>query len=181
VLALALAGGALAAGCAGSGGGSAAVVRPPVVGTHAFEGLSGDRKDLTLHQVALATPLPDLDERLRDWGFQGAAERQLVGRTADLYRVGSRTVAFAHASGAEAYVQTIARDSASYLGKPVRISAIEDGRRRWTVIDPPSCGCHAEQPWLIAVRAAGRRAVWVEATGPGVDPALLRTVVRRAP
>jgi hypothetical protein len=177
---------ALAAGCGSGGGGSTSTetmgtVSPPVMAASAVKGLAGDRRAVSLEDLAMDTPLPGLKDRLSTWGFEGASERELIGRTADLYRVVSRTVAFKDAAAARAYAREIAQRSPSYLGKGAKLSSMTERGRTWTVVDPPSCGCHSEQPWLIAIRASGERAFWVEAVGPGVNAALLRQVVRKAP
>jgi hypothetical protein len=114
-------------------------------------------------------------------GFVRGRERVFQGESHDLDRVVSRTLEFADAAAAEAYVRYYHSHLALAYGPGTSASPVESGGREGYLIDPAACACHRAEPTLTALVAEGPRVTYLEVNGGGAKREALESLLEQAP
>jgi hypothetical protein len=180
--------GAIALGTAAACGGGAADVSPPsqapappVLSAAAVSYLPSTAHRLTADRLAREIRRPELADDLARWGFLAAAERSFQGESHRLNVVDSRTLQFARAAGARAYVAFVRAHVADYLGSYPTVRAFRSAGRSGWLFRAQSCACPGATPLWLGVASAATRVTWLEINGPDATAATLRTLAARAP
>jgi hypothetical protein len=98
-------------------------------------------------------------------GFVGALRRDLRGRSRDIAGADSRVLVFADATGAEAFLKSVAADPDPFFGGPADVRTLEVAGAEGVVIKPPMCACAGAQPVYVGLVTAGSRLLWLQITG----------------
>lgn len=154
----------------------------PVLSPVAVPGLAASTHPVSAHDLAAdVAGGRSFEGRLRGWRFTRGRERDFQGPSQKLDRVVSRTLAFADASGASAYVAWLGAHPAALYGAGSSTSRATSRGRAGYVIDAAPCACHRASPTLLGVVAHGGRVTWVEANGGGVTRRVLLGLLAQAP
>jgi hypothetical protein len=176
--------GAIALGTA-CGGGSGAVhpqpAAPPVLSAAAVAYLPSTVRRLTAASLGREIRRPALTAALRRWRFASAAERSFQGESRRLTVVDSRTLDFATAAGARAYVGFVHTHAAVYLGAYPTVRRFTSAGRSGWMFRAQSCACPGATALWLGVTSAGRRVTWLEINGPDATSRTLRALAARAP
>jgi hypothetical protein len=120
-------------------------------------------------------------QRLRSWGFEQGRERDFQGESKTIDHVVSRTLAFASGHGAHAYVRYVGSHAVALYGAGSSARPVVSRGRSGYLVEAAPCACHRASPTLLAVVARGTRVTWLEANGGSVKPALVASLLARAP
>jgi hypothetical protein len=161
----------LCAALAACGGGAperAATSGPPpaALPAAAVPYLESSAKPLTAAGLAKETGLPELAGRLQGWGFQAGARRYFQGSSKRLQVVDSRTLRFASAAGAEAFVRYVGSHAGDFLGGGQAPRAFASRGRAGILVEGLPCSCHLATPVLMAVVSGGATVTSLEINGP---------------
>ena len=109
-----------------------------------------------------------LGRLLDQGGYVTGSEREFYGRSPVFSHVIARVLRFRRPAGASAYLvwaQRHAADTVGALRSKRRLLIGETG----VVVAPKGCGCHGETPTFLAIWRHGDLALWLLASGPGVN------------
>lgn len=168
------------------GGGSAApaasaAARPPVLSGSAVPYLPSRVRGLTAADLLKDGPQPGLVADLQRWGFRAGAQRTFQGQSHRLQLVVARTLVFADATGARAYVQYVRQHASDTLGSTPVVAPLSSGGRSGWLITPAACACHMAQPAVVGVVSMGARVTWLELNGPDASSRALHSLLELAP
>lgn len=155
----------LAAGC-----GTAHRPTPPAtLPAGAVPGLTNRDRELPASTLfAEALDHVALGRLLDQGGYVTGSEREFYGRSPVFSHVIARVLRFRRPAGASAYLvwaQRHAADTVGALRSKRRLLIGETG----VVVAPKGCGCHGETPTFLAIWRHGDLALWLLASGPGVN------------
>jgi hypothetical protein len=174
---LALAVVATAAVLGGAGSGTLPVLEPGVL-----PALSTMTHGVTARDLAAdLAGGPRFERRLGAWGFTRGRERDFQGESRRIDRAVSRTLVFASASGARAYVHYLGEHAATLYGAGSAAISLTSRGRAGYLLEAAPCACHRASPTLLAVVARGSRVSWLELNGGAVTPLVIRGLLARAP
>jgi hypothetical protein len=160
------------AGC----GSSSPQEADPVLPAGALPGLETTTEPLTAEDLAA-----DFGADVQVDGFVSGTERVFQGDSKDIDRAVSRTLEFADAAAAKAYVDLARTHVDDLYGAGTTAEPLEAGGRSGYLIDPAACACHRASPTLTAFLARGSRVTYLEVNGGGVDPAAVEDLLAQAP
>jgi hypothetical protein len=154
----------------------------PVLSAGALPALATTTHAVTAHDLAADVAGGARFERLLlAWGFSRGRERDFQGESRRIDRAVSRTLIFAHAAGARAYVRYLGAHAAALYGAGSGTVALTSRGRTGYLLEAAPCACHRASPTLLAVVARGPRVTWLELNGGAVKPAVVRALLARAP
>jgi hypothetical protein len=172
----------LLAGCgSATSGGDSASTPPATLPAAAVPYLPSTGKPLTASLLVREAQAPDLAGALRRWGFRDGAERYFQGESHRLQVVDSRTLRFASAPGAEAFVKFMRSHLGAYVGALPKLHPLAMGSRRGFLAVGQECQCHLANPTFLAVVWHRGGVTWLEINGPGATPARLMSLLGHAP
>ena len=154
----------------------------PVLPAAAVPELSSSTHEVTLRDLGAEFGAPTNENfEGRIGPFVGGQERVFQGESHRFDRVVSRTLEFADAKGARAYVSFFGAHVDSVFGTGTGKSAIASRGRTGYLIDAASCACHRAEPTLAAVVARGTRVTYLEVNGGGAKREAVLDLLARAP
>jgi hypothetical protein len=154
---------------------------PPALPAKAVPYLDTKERALSAATLARETGAPGLREKLDRWGYQAGFARSFQGDSKRLKVVESRTLRFATARGATAFLAAVRASPRSYYPGGMTAREFASRRRRGIVVRAMSCSCHMANPAFLGVVARGGTVSWLEITGPRASVRVLRRLADQAP
>lgn len=139
--------------------------------------------DTALDATALGhdAPVAALRAGLASWGFVAGRQREFKGASKVFTDVVSRSLVFADAAGARAYVAFVGRHAASFFGLGTTVRPTTSRGRPGYFVRAGMCGCHRETPVLLTVVNTGPRVSWLLVNGPGATAARAAALAAKMP
>jgi hypothetical protein len=138
-------------------------------------------KELSAGGMAHEAGAPALRGELATWGFVAGSDRYFQGESRKLQVVDSRTLHFATADGAAAFVAFMGRHLGSYLGSFAQVRRFSTRGRSGILAAGQPCQCHLANPSFLGVVSHGPTVTWLEINGPGATRRALASLIARAP
>jgi len=155
---------------------------PAVLPASAVAYLPSHVSRLTTADLQKDASVASMPAELASLGYVSGAQRTFQGQSKRrLQVVVSRTLRFQSAAGAAGYVRFVHDHAGAYVGQVPTLKPLTSGGRSGWLIVAPLCACHMAQPDLLAVVSDGRDVTWLMVNGPGAKPAVLRSLLSRAP
>jgi len=151
-----------------------------VLPVSAVTGLPAVTRALTSADLQKVAGLQGLTARLGRWGYQRGWQRTFQGESRRLTLVVSRSLTFATAGGAAAFVSYLDKHVGSVYPFAITKQLTVGGQSGW-LIKPPMCACHMAQPFYVGLTAAGRQVRWLEINGPRATSALVTRLLAVSP
>ena len=144
-----------------------------VLASSALPGMPSQTTVLAVTELGNDASIPGLASKVKGWGYLDGRERVFQGQSRHLTLVVSRSLVFADADGAGAFVVFVGANAQAYFGGGLgKEPMVAQGRSGW-LFTPAACACHMANPAVAGVVAAGSRVIWLEINGPDATPALL--------
>jgi hypothetical protein len=161
------------AGCGGSGSDL-----PEPIKTSALPALEARDRDLPADTLAADAfePAP-LAGVLEAGGYTGGRERELTGHTPTFDHVIARTLRFADAAGADAYLGWVRGHTLDLVGRTRPLAPYPVGDRLLLFELKPCSTCKKQLPTLVAVWRRGGAVGYLLASGRDADRASVRPLV----
>jgi hypothetical protein len=153
----------------------------PLLPVSALPELKASTHPVGLEDLAADFGTPDGDFEGRISGFRRGEERVFQGESRRFDRVVSRTLEFAGAADARAYVSFFGAHLDAVFGTGTGKSAIASRGRTGYLIDAASCACHRAEPTLAALVARDTRVTYLEVNGGGAKREAVVDLLARAP
>jgi len=185
VLAL-LTGLVLVAGCGGAGDDVGETVAsadgpPRVLSGSAVPALHARARVLDQDTLAADAFEPEqLGAVLDDAGYRVGRERELSGKTETFDHVVARTLVFANADGADAYLAWLQDHPEEVLGQSTPAKVAAPGEDGFVLRLVPCGSCKKELPTFFAAWRRGATAGTLLAAGPGADEARFGELLAQA-
>jgi hypothetical protein len=164
-----------------AGCGSSETKSLPVLPAAAVPGLSSSTDEVTLRDLGADFGAPASENFEGIGPLISGRERVFQGESHRFDRVVSRTLEFADAEAARAYVSFFGAHLDSVFGTGTGKSAISSRGRTGYLIDAASCACHRAEPTLAAVVARATRVTYLEVNGGGATREAVVDLLARAP
>lgn len=160
----------LLAGCgSGSSTGDVPTLRPPLAASELPE-LSARERELPLEALAADAFEPEELAALLDVaGYAGGRERELSGRSKTFDHVIARSLVFADAAGADAYLGWVRGHTIDLVGRTRAREAPPLGDVAFLFELKPCPSCRKQLPTLVAAWRSGGNVAYVLASGRGVN------------
>ena len=172
----------LAAGACGGGGGTpSGNPQIHVLPAADVPGLVVTDTALDARALSHDAPVASLPANLASWGFRAGRQREFRGASKVFTDVVSRSLVFADAAGARAYVAFVGRHATSFFGMGTRVRATTSRGRPGYFVRAGGCGCHRETPVLLTVVARGPHVSWLLVNGPGATAARAAALAAKMP
>jgi hypothetical protein len=171
----------LAAGCrSGTGAESAPEAPPATLPARALPDLTSRARTLDVSALAADALQPAaLEALLRDAGYVMGSEREFSGKTRTFDHVVARTLGFADAAGADAYLDWLRRHGDDILGRAEPAGLSPPGGSG-VVFRLARCGsCKKELPTFLAGWRRGDTVLTLLAAGSGADEARFSSLAGR--
>jgi|SRR3954453_9334745 hypothetical protein len=171
-------------GCGGTSQATAPATDPatvPVLAEKAVPGLESTAEPVTLDDLEAEFGSGTSSAEPEISGFVAGRERVFQGQSPRFDRVVSRTLQFADADAASAYVQLLRDHAADVYGVGTNAKDLESKGRDGVLIDAASCACHRAEPTLSAAVASGPRVTYLEVNGGGANAASVQDLLAQAP
>jgi hypothetical protein len=157
-------------------------VPPPVLPAAAVPYLPSHAVALTSHDLIADASIAALPGELSTLGFVVGGQRTFQGPSQHrLQLVISRTLRFQTVAGARGFVRFVSEHAGDYVGEIPTVKPLTSRGRSGSLIVAPLCACHMAQPALLALVSSGRTVSWLEINGAAAKPALLVSLLARAP
>ena len=155
---------------------------PPVLPVAAVPYLPSHAVVLTSHDLIADASIAALPGEISKLGFVVGGQRTFQGPSQHrLQLVISRTLRFQTAAGARGFVNFVSEHACDYVGQIPTVKPLTSRGRSGSLIVAPLCACHMAQPALLALVSSGRTVSWLEINGAAAKPALLASLLARAP